>query len=44
MRVDSVNKIHISQDLGGRDMIHGGGRRYTALKYLVSMEREGERI
>ena len=44
LRADSVNEILISQDQGGRDMIHGGGGRNMTLKYLVSTEDEGERI
>ena len=44
LRADGVNGILISQDWGGRDMIHCGGGRNKALKYLVSREGDGERI
>ena len=44
LRADGVNRILISQDQGGRDMIHGGGGRNMTLKYLVNSQGKGEGI
>ena len=32
------------QDRDRRDVIHGGGKRYTTLEDFVSIEDQGERI
>ena len=39
-----MHGVRFTQDPGRGDMVHCGGRGYTALKNLFSMEGQGERV